>query len=149
MRIMANAIVVSAFVLICAGISASNLADSQTPLAALQMKVEQARPRDKCYLYAELVSRMTDLAGQQLHSSDSAQAGETLMQVQQYAAKIHSSLADDSKKVKDAELIVRRTSFRLQDILHEASYEERPVLETTLKQLNQVRAQLLMQVFKR
>jgi hypothetical protein len=71
------------------------------------------------------------------------------MQVQQYAAKIHSSLADDSKKVKDAELIVRRTSFRLQDILHEASYEERPVLETTLKQLNQVRAQLLMQVFKR
>jgi hypothetical protein len=74
MRIMANAIVVSAFVLICAGISASNLADSQTPLAALQMKVEQARPRDKCYLYAELVSRMTDLAGQQLHSSDSAQA---------------------------------------------------------------------------
>jgi hypothetical protein len=44
---------------------------------------------------------------------------------------------------------MRRTSFRLKGILSGASYEDRPALEVTLKQLNQVQAQLMMQVFKK
>jgi hypothetical protein len=92
---------------------------------------------------------MTDLAGQQFNSGDSLQASETLKLVQQYAEKIHTGVADDSKKLKDAELLMRRTSFRLRDILSEASYEDRPPLEATLKQVNQVREQLLMQVFRK
>jgi hypothetical protein len=58
-------------------------------------------------------------------------------------------VADDSKKLKDAELLMQRTSFRLKDILSEASYEDRQALEATLKQLNQVQAQLMTQVFKK
>jgi hypothetical protein len=54
----------------------------------------------------------------------------------------------DSKKLKDAELLIQRTSFRLKDILDEASFEDRQALEETLKQLNQVQAQLMTQVFK-
>jgi hypothetical protein len=44
---------------------------------------------------------------------------------------------------------MRRTSFRLRDILSEASYEDRPSLEATLKQVDQVRKQLMAQVFKK
>jgi hypothetical protein len=44
---------------------------------------------------------------------------------------------------------MEHTSFRLKDILNEASYEDRQTLEATLKQLNQVQAQLLMQVLKK
>jgi hypothetical protein len=58
-------------------------------------------------------------------------------------------VADDSKKLKDAELLMRRTSFRLNDILSGASYEDRQALEATLKQLNQVQVQLMTQVFKK
>jgi hypothetical protein len=43
---------------------------------------------------------------------------------------------------------MQRTSFRLRDILNEASFEDRKALEATLKQLNQVQAQLMTQVFK-
>ena len=57
-------------------------------------------------------------------------------------------VADDSKKLKDAELLMQRTSFRLQDILSQASYDDRQTLEATLKQLNLVQAQLMTQVFK-
>jgi phosphomevalonate kinase len=92
---------------------------------------------------------MTDLAGHQLNSGDSGQASETLKLVQRYAEKIHVDVADDSKKLKDAELLMRRTSFRLNGILSEASYEDRQALEATLKQLNQVQAQLMTQVFKK
>jgi hypothetical protein len=91
---------------------------------------------------------MTDLAGKQFNSGDSVRASETLKLVQRYAEKVHVGVADDSKKLRDAEVLMRRTSFRLKDILSEASYEDRQALDATLKQLNQVQEQLMMQVFK-
>jgi hypothetical protein len=147
--LVATAVAISTLLLICAHASASSLDDSPTALAALQAKADQAQPRDKCFLYAKLVSQMTDLAGRQFNAGDSGQASETLKLVQQYAERIHMGVADDSKKLKDAELLMQRTSFRLQDIRNEASYEDRQTLEATLKQLNQVQAQLMTQVFKK
>ena len=69
--------------------------------------------------------------------------------MQRYAEKIQTGVPNDSKKLKDAELLVRRTSFRLKDILGEASYEDRQTLEATLNQLNQVQAQLMTLVFEK
>ncbi len=149
MRLLSTAVVISTFLLTCAAAPAAVPGDDPTALAALQVKADQAQPRDKCFLYAKLVSQMTDLAGQQFHSGDSGRASETLKRVQQYAEKIHMGVANDSKKLKDAELLMRRTSFRLKDILNEASFEDRQALEATLTQLNQVQAQLMTQVFKR
>src|ERR1700677_4131906 len=125
MRFVATAVVISTLSLTYAYASASALEDNPTALAALQAKADQAQPRDRCFLYAELVNQMTDLAGHQLNSGDSGQASETLKLVQRYAERIHVGVADDSKKLKDAELLMQRTSFRLKDILSEASYEDR------------------------
>jgi hypothetical protein len=97
----------------------------------LKAKADQAQPRDRCYLYAELVSQMTDSAGQQFNSGDSGQALETLKMVQRYVEKIHMGVSDDSKKLRDAELLMRRTSFRLKGILSRASYDDRQALEVT------------------
>ena len=130
-------------------LAASAVDDNPAALAALQVKADHAQPRDRCFLYATLVSRMTDLAGHQLNSGDSRQASETLKVVQQYAEKIQMGVVGDSKKLKDAESLMRRATFRLQDILSEASYEDRQALEATLKQLNQVQTQLMTQVFKK
>jgi hypothetical protein len=149
LRFVATAVVISILSLTWVFASASVLDDSSTPLAALQVKADQAQPKDRCFLYAKLISQLTDLAGHQLNSGDSGQASETLQLVQQYAEKIHVGVADDSKKLRDAELLVQRTTFRLQDILSQASYEDRQTLEATLKQLLQVQAQLMMQVFKK
>jgi hypothetical protein len=75
---VATAVVISTLSLTCVFASTSALDDSSTPLAALQAKADQAQPKDKCFLYAKLVSQMTDLAGHQLNSGDSGQASETL-----------------------------------------------------------------------
>jgi hypothetical protein len=129
--------------------SASSLDQRPSALATLQAKADRAQPRDRCFLYAELVSQMTDLAGHELRSGDSEHASETLKLVQWYAEKIQIGVGDDSKRLKNAELLVRRTSFRLKDILGGASLEDRETLEATLRQLNQVQAQLMTQVFKK
>jgi hypothetical protein len=149
MRLISTAVVISTLSLTCACAPAAVQGDDPTALAALQVKADQAQPRDRCFLYAKLVSQMTDLAGQQFHSGDSGRASETLKRVQLYAEEIHTGVANDSKKLKDAELLMQRTSFRLKDILNEASFEDRQALEATLKQLNQVQAQLMTQVFKK
>jgi hypothetical protein len=120
-----------------------------TAIAALQAKTDQAKPRDRCFLYAELVSEMTDLAGKQLSSGESGEALESLRLVRGYAEKTLRGVADDSRKLKDAEMLMRHTSFRLEDILHQASYDDRHDLEETLKELNRVQTQLMMQVFKK
>jgi hypothetical protein len=123
-------------------------ADANT-LAALQAKADQAQPKDQCFLYAELVSQATDLVGREYDSGDLNNASATLRLVQRYAEKIHVGIAEDSKKLKNAELLMQHTSFRLKDIIATASYEDRQVLESTLKQLDQVQSQLMMQVFKK
>ena len=149
LRSVASAVIISALWLTCVLASASALDDSPTALATLQVKADQAQPRDRCFLSATLISRMTDLAGHQLNSGDSGQASETLKVVQQYAEKIHVGVLDDSKKLRDAERLMQHATFRLQDIVSEASYEDREPLEETLKQLNQVQTQLMTQVFKK
>jgi hypothetical protein len=149
MRLKLTATVLSGLSLICLGSLSWGLSDSSAPLAALQDKADQAQPRDRCFLYAELVNRMADLAGQQFNSGDSVEGTKTLEQLRRYADKIQTGVADDSKRLKNAETLIRRTSFRVKDILHEASYEDQPALEATLKRLNEIQKQLMMQVFRK
>jgi predicted outer membrane protein len=121
--------------------------DAQS-LLALQTRANAAGPREQCFLYAELVHQMTELAARQLSAGDVASASGTIKTVQDYAAKIHMDMANDSKRLKNAEILVRHTAFRLHDMLSQASLEDRPSLDATLKQLNQVQAELMLQVFR-
>lgn len=142
MRLLSTAVVIAILLLTYTYAFASDEDNGPTALAALQSKANQAQPRERCFLYAELVSQMTDLAGKQFNSGDSGKASQTLKLVQRYAEKIHIEVADDSKKLRDAELLIRRASFRLTGILSVASYEDRPALEVTLKQLNEIQSEL-------
>ena len=152
MRFVATTLAVSALTLSlsCARAFAvdERIADPQA-MAALMAKADQAQPKDQCFLYAELVHQMTELAGHQLSSGDDGQASETLHLIQKYAQKIHMGVAEDGKKMKNAEQLMRHTSFRLNDILNAASYDDRQALQATLKQLEQVQTELMMQVFKK
>ncbi len=152
MRFAATTLVVSALALSlsCARAFAidDKIYDPQA-MAALMAKAEQAQPKEQCFLYAELVHQMTELAGQQYSSGDGDHASATLRLVQKYAEKIHMGVAEDGKKMKNAEQLMRHTSFRLTGILNAASYEDRQMLQATLKQLEQVQTELMMQVFKK
>jgi hypothetical protein len=118
-------------------------------MAALMAKADQALPKEQCFLYAEIVHQMTELAGQQMSAGDGSAASQTLKLVQKYAEKIHMGVAEDSKKLKNAEQLVQHTSYRLNDILNAASYDDRQTLQSTLKQLQQVQTELMLQVFKK
>jgi hypothetical protein len=117
-------------------------------IAALVQRAALAAPREQCFLYAELVHQMTELAARQLAAGDVDLADATLDTVQQYATKIHMGMAEDTKRLKNAEILMRHTSFRLKEILYGASADDRPILQATLKQLDQVQSELMLQVFR-
>jgi hypothetical protein len=117
-------------------------------LLQLELKAQQASPRDQCFLYTELVHVMTEMAGKQMLNGDVEQASATLKQVNAYAQLIHMDLASNTKRLKNAEMLMHHTSYRLTEYLHQASSEDRDTLKATLKQLDQVHDELLAQVFK-
>ncbi len=122
------------------------LADAQA-ISELESRAQQASPRDQCFLYTELVSGMTELAGKQMLEGDIEKAGATLKRVEHYSQLIHIGLARDTKRLKNAEMLMHHTTFRLNEILHKASSEDRATLQATLKQLNSIHDELLAQVF--
>ncbi len=122
------------------------LPDSQT-ITQLEIRAQQANPRDQCFLYAELVHTMTELAAKQLLDGDTDAASATFNKVEHYAQLIHLGLANDTKRLKNAELLMHHTAYRLGDLVRVASSEDRPVLNATLKHLDQVQTEILMQVF--
>jgi hypothetical protein len=124
-----------------------NLPNAQA-LLALELRAQQANPRDQCFLYTELVHVMTEIAGKQMLDGDVDQATATLKKVNDYAKLIHMDLSSNSKRVKNAEELMHHTSYRLGEYLRKASNEDRDTLQATLKQLDQVHDELLAQVFK-
>ena len=136
---------------LCAPVHASsideNLPDAQA-LAQLELRAQQAGPRDQCFLYTELVHTMTEIAGKQMLDGDIDQASATLKKVEHYAQLIHLNLANDTKRLKNAELLMHHTTYRLGEYLHKSSGEDRDTLQATLKRLDQVHDELLAQVFR-
>lgn len=117
-------------------------------IAALAQRAAIAQPREQCFMYAEVVHEMTELAGKQLAEGNVELASVTLKTVQQYAEKIHMGVANDSKRLKNAEILMRHTSFRLKELMYGASNDDRPLMQATLKQLDQVQSELMLQVFR-
>ena len=63
---------------------------------------------------------MTELAGKQMLDGDTTAASATLKKVEHYVHLIHMNLAADAKRLKNAELLMHHTTYRLGDYLHAA-----------------------------
>lgn len=150
MRLTAIAVFLSSILLIYPCVRASDHAiPSNSDIARLELKASEAPPRDQCFLYAKLVSQMTDVAGSDINSGQSQQASAALKKVREYTERVHQGLTAKSKKLRKAEILMQKTSFRLKSILGSASYEDQQTIEDTLKRLNQVQTQLMLAVFKK
>jgi hypothetical protein len=136
--------------ILCPPVQASSfdetLPDAQT-LIQLEQRAEQANPRDQCFLYTQLVHTMTELAGKEMLDGDVAAASATLKQVEHYATLIHVGLSKDTKRLKNAEMLMHHTTYRLGEYLHVTSGDDHDTLQATLKQLDQVQDEILNQVF--
>lgn len=118
-------------------------------LADLEARAANASPNEQPYIYAELVHSMTEIATEQFQAGNEQQASASLRKAQSYAGRIHMNLLRDAKKLKNAEILIRHTAFRLKELMTGASLDDRPTLEATILQLNQVQQEMINQIFHR
>jgi hypothetical protein len=135
------------FLVLPARAAANESIPTPEALARLEVRAAQAKPREQCFLYTELVHGLTQQATAQLADDDTEQAAATLKQIDQDAHLIQRSLARNSNRLKDAEKLLHDTTFRLGQLLHLVSGDDRATVQDTRRQLNQINDELLNQVF--
>jgi hypothetical protein len=121
----------------------------QQAIDALLAKASQAQPREQCFIYAEVVHQMTELSIRQYAAGDTTKATGLLKQIQQFAQKIHLSVAENDKRLKNAEILLSHTAFRLTEMLHSSSLEDQALVKQTLAQVTQAQNEAMMQVFQK
>src|SRR5215469_45680 len=132
----------------CASSFDNKPADQQA-IDALEARASQAQPREQCFLYAELVHDMIEVSLRQYAAGDQEKASGLLKRAQDFAHKIHLALSDDNKRLKNAEILLRHTAFRLTEMLHASASEDRPLVQQTLAEVNQAQNEAMLQVFKK
>jgi hypothetical protein len=144
--------VLALFAVTTASVRASGVDDrifDQQSIDALEVKASLAQPREQCFIYAEIVHEMTELSLRQYAAGDEGKAADLLKQIQKLAHKIHLSMSDDNKRLKNAEILLRHTAFRLTEMLHSSSFEDRDLVQDTLSQVNQAQNEAMMGVFRK
>jgi hypothetical protein len=116
-------------------------------VAQLEQQASRANPRDQVFLYSQLAHSMAQLADREIADGENVQATATLQQVNRYVHLIHLRLAHDAKRLKAAQELMHNTTYRLAEVLHLVSGEDRAPVQETLKQLDQLNEELLTQVF--
>jgi hypothetical protein len=131
---------------------ASSLDDKipdQQAIDALEQRANSAQPKEQCFLYAQLVHQMIELSARQVAAGDVEKATGLLKRAQEFTHRIHMALAGNDKRLKDAQILLRHTAFRLAEMLHANSFDDRPLVEQTLAQLNRAQDEAMLQVFRK
>ena len=152
MRSQIKSVVFMVFTALAIPACAATLDDKvpdQQAMDALEARASQAQPREQCFLYAELVHDMIEVSLRQYAAGDAEKATGLLKRAQELTHKIHLALSDDNKRLKNAEILLRHTAFRLTELLHTSEFEDRPLVQETLSQVNQAQTEAMMQVFKK
>ena len=127
--------------------ASSDIPAEQQAIEALEVKADQAQPRDQCFIYAEILHRLTDLSMRQYAAGNATRAVSLLKQIQQISHKIHLSVARNDKRLKHAEILLSSTAFHLTELLHSSDYQDRPLIKQTIADVNKAQDAAMMQVF--
>jgi cell division septum initiation protein DivIVA len=76
-------------------------------------------------------------------------ATDLLRQVQELTHRIHPSASNDSKRLKNTEILLRRAAFRLTGLLRASSFEDQSLVAQTLAQVNQAQSDAMMELFRK
>ena len=127
-------------------ITTAEVLDAAT-LASLEARAEHAQPNEQAFLFTELIHDYVEVAGKQVAAGEMDEATASLQRVQTYADRIHNGLGKSTKRVKNAEMLMHLATYKLTELMHIISAEDKALIQTTLKQLDKLHDELLQQVF--
>jgi hypothetical protein len=115
----------------------------------MEQRAEAAQPREQCYMFAEVLHGLTELAGRQIAAGDDENATATLTRIDSVAQKMEKASAANAKRLKNAEMLLEHITRRLTDMAHVASNEQRSAAQATLKNIDHLHTQVLAVLFSK
>lgn len=141
---------ISAFVMAPLAFAGSpkSVPDTQQ-LSAMAARAAQAKPKDRCYLYAKLVRAVSLVIGRDVSSGDAAGTSSSLQAIRAYTVAINRDVSKKSKRLINAQVILRQTAFHLKEMMMSASLSEQTDFQSTLAQVNRTQSQMMLTVFQK
>jgi hypothetical protein len=128
------------------------LADEpQTPqeqVARRQASIAKMKPEERAEAYAKLALDLAELASVQLQAGD-GKAEETLLSIGEAANRSLEAARMKRKKIKQAEIALRQTSRRLEEIRRSQSILEQAPFKEPVAQVENAQNKMLELLFKK
>jgi hypothetical protein len=112
------------------------VADRQAGLAKL-------KEHERAEQYAKLALDLADLAGQQYDEGNLDAGNKTIAQVVEAAQKAHAAAAMKKKKIKEAEINLRRTEDKLNAVMHSLSSTDQGPIKKAIADVEKARIDTL------
>jgi hypothetical protein len=117
-------------------------------IASLQLRAQQASPREQVQIYADLVDKISLLASQEVADGETEKAEATLHQLEACTAQMETNLQRDSKGLKKTEMLLHNTHRRLTDLVRSASGDMKPMVQSAVSRLDHAQTTLLSAIFE-
>src|SRR5437660_6394163 len=119
----------------------------QRNIEQMKAAAERASGGNQAKQYAELAKYLVDIADQQFTQGNNEQAHATMRDVANYAAKARDASIQSHGKMKDTEIILRETQRRIEAVKRTLAAEDRPAMDQIEKKSEQLRQDLLDEMF--
>jgi hypothetical protein len=118
-------------------------------LEQLKARVDAARGDEKIKICLEIAEQQVEAANKNFNDGDVEAAHAAVDEVAVYAEKARDASIASGRRLKDCEISARKMSRRLSDIKRTVAFEDQPVIEKAVRRLEDVRTDLLAQMFSK
>jgi len=123
------------------------MARDHESLEQLKAHFESAPPKDRVSLGLRIAEIQTAAADRLYEEGKSDEGRAAIQDVVTYCEKASEAATQSGKKLKDAEITIRKIAHKLGDIKRSVSFEDQAPLQEAIDHLERVRTQLLSKMF--
>jgi hypothetical protein len=117
--------------------------------AQLAARAESAPLEQQVDLYIKAAHLQLKDADEHFGQGKTEQASHEVHQISEYADKATDAAVQSGKKLKNAEIEIRKIATRLKDIQHSLSFDDQAPVKTTVEHLEELRTKLLARMFSK
>ena len=95
----------------------------------------------------KIAELQTDAADRLYGEGKSDEARAAIQDIITYTQKASDAATESGKKLKDAEITIRKIAHKLSDIKRNVNFDDQPPVQEAIDHLERVRSQLLSKMF--
>jgi hypothetical protein len=135
------------FVFVLAALLLSSAANQET-LEQLKARAQKASKGEQPRLFVEVARRALQEADDAFNAGDSDRAQAGVRDVVSYSESAAEAARASRKHVKRTEISLREIARRLDQMGHTVNFDDRPPIKAAVERLEQLRTELLAQMFE-